>query len=333
MRVEVIDARTTAHTDGRTLTFSVSFMNRITDAELQAVIAHECLHVAALHIQREGSRNHGNWNIAADYSVNHVLREAAYQLPAGGLFHTQAGYLSTEQLYDLTEGFSGVGDVGAGEWGVFHHPSTAQSEQEAREMVLDALGDALMIGSVSDSVARIIQESYQGQRDWRDELALFLQGGELRSPSWSRPNRRWIGENVYLPGNGKYGPGKVWFGIDTSDSIDNSLLEKFMGEVRKAIHDLQPEESWVLVCDSHLHHVQCFSPQEIIEFPILGRGWTDFRPIFNWVRDSGVDFKAGVMFTDCQGAWPSLAPDHPVLTVVWPGGGNPPEWSKHIRMS
>ena len=63
----------TAATDGRDIVFNPAFAATLTPAEFQAVLLHEVLHCALLHVMRRASREPELWNIAADIVVNGMI--------------------------------------------------------------------------------------------------------------------------------------------------------------------------------------------------------------------------------------------------------------------
>ena len=72
-RFEVSFEIPTAATDGRTIFVNPRFFDTLTTAEQDAVLVHEVLHAALLHVPRRGGRDPRLWNIAADYVVNGML--------------------------------------------------------------------------------------------------------------------------------------------------------------------------------------------------------------------------------------------------------------------
>ena len=54
----------TAATDGKKIYFSPSFMDSLSDKELQFVLMHEIMHIAFGHCLRQGNRDNARFNIA-----------------------------------------------------------------------------------------------------------------------------------------------------------------------------------------------------------------------------------------------------------------------------
>ncbi|MBQ3111110.1 MAG: hypothetical protein IJC69_08235 [Clostridia bacterium] len=66
----------TAATDGERIYFSPTFMERVSDSEIDFVLMHEILHVALMHCLRKGERDNFLFNIACDIVVNSNILKA-----------------------------------------------------------------------------------------------------------------------------------------------------------------------------------------------------------------------------------------------------------------
>lgn len=76
----------TACTDGRSIWYNPMFLAELTDEELVAVVAHECMHPALAHNTRRGHRDPRRWNIAADAAINPMLDKDGFKLPGHCIF-------------------------------------------------------------------------------------------------------------------------------------------------------------------------------------------------------------------------------------------------------
>ena len=63
----------TAATDGRKIFFNEEFLNSLSSPQQNALMLHEVLHMALLHVTRRQSRDPYIWNIAADIVVNDLI--------------------------------------------------------------------------------------------------------------------------------------------------------------------------------------------------------------------------------------------------------------------
>jgi predicted metal-dependent peptidase len=89
----------TMATDGRRLVYNPAFVEKLTPAELQGVLAHEVMHCALAHHCRRAERNAALWNQAADYAINPMLIGNGITLPKDALADPAFADLSAEEIY------------------------------------------------------------------------------------------------------------------------------------------------------------------------------------------------------------------------------------------
>ena len=89
----------TMATNGRLIVYNPEFVEGLTAAELEAVVAHEALHCALGHHCRRGERDPELWNEAADLAINPILLANGFTLPAGALVDPSFQNLSAEEIY------------------------------------------------------------------------------------------------------------------------------------------------------------------------------------------------------------------------------------------
>ena len=91
----------TAATDGKDIFFNENFLNKLTSSEQNALMLHEVLHMALLHVQRRQSRDPHIWNIAADIVVNDlIIRNTKFKLPKDAIIDQQYSDKSVEFIYE-----------------------------------------------------------------------------------------------------------------------------------------------------------------------------------------------------------------------------------------
>lgn len=86
--------------DGVHLGFNPRYVMQLTDDELKGLLVHEVGHVALKHPWRRAWRDPDDWNIVADYAVNHIVKSAQYTLPAGALYEPAWAALPAEAIYE-----------------------------------------------------------------------------------------------------------------------------------------------------------------------------------------------------------------------------------------
>jgi len=87
-------------TDGIQLFYNPSEVDQIELEELVSVLAHEALHVALLHPLRREGRDPRMWNVACDYAINPLLKEARFALPKGALISDRYRDKYAEEIYN-----------------------------------------------------------------------------------------------------------------------------------------------------------------------------------------------------------------------------------------
>ena len=92
------DLTDTMATDGKSIYFNRTFVRETADNELLAVLLHEALHVALGHHLRRGKFPAKPWNIACDYSVNLMVKDARLDLPGNVYLDEKYRGMTAEQI-------------------------------------------------------------------------------------------------------------------------------------------------------------------------------------------------------------------------------------------
>jgi hypothetical protein len=122
---------------------------------------------------------------------------------------------------------------------------------------------------------------------------------------------------VLLPSLYREGTGRLVIGVDTSGSISERELDQFAAEISAISDQAQPESIHVVYCDEAVTGVQEFGPSEPIELEPRGGEGTDFRPVFQWVEENGVEPACLIYLTDLDCTrYPAVPPNYPVLWVT-----------------
>jgi predicted metal-dependent peptidase len=148
--------------------------------------------------------------------------------------------------------------------------------------------------------------------------------------SWSRGNRRFLAQGLYLPSRIDVAHmGIVVVAIDTSGSIRAAELDAFAAEVTAIITDTQPAKTIVIYCDADIAHIDEFGPEDELTFAAHGGGGTNFHPPFKWLEEQQITPKVFVYLTDGHGSFPDHAPEFPVLWCINNTSAKPPH-GEHI---
>lgn len=180
---------------------------------------------------------------------------------------------------------------------------------------------------------------------WEDIIhgELLKALGEKRVSTWTRPNRRHIGADIYLPGFRRKRVRRVAVGIDESGSIDMEKLKLFNSELIRVIDKINPEGMDVFHFSTSVAE-ETLTQGEIWEAKRLLNGGTNFKVAYQAINDrlqSGSQYDAIVFFTDMEdsnyaGLKRAVAQDYfpegtQFIWVVW-GDVSRPEFGTMINM-
>src|ERR1700756_5321989 len=93
----------TMATDGVSLYFNPEFVETLSSPDLIGTLAHEVMHPALQHHIRRAGRSPKRWNMACDYAINPMLRDAGLTLPKDVLYEARFVGMSAEEIYNLLE--------------------------------------------------------------------------------------------------------------------------------------------------------------------------------------------------------------------------------------
>jgi len=96
------DGCTTTGTDAQAFYFNPKFIDNLSLAQTQFVLAHEAMHCAMGHTHRRNHRVKRRWDVACDHAVNLILIEEGLKPPLHGILADQNFMtLSAEEIYPL----------------------------------------------------------------------------------------------------------------------------------------------------------------------------------------------------------------------------------------
>ena len=226
---------------------------------------------------------------------------------------SQAGL--TPQVPETPGGYGQVLDVPNTE--VPGAPATAEQireqEREWRIAVDEAQSAAKMAGKSPLGVERAVEAADRATVNWREALRRCFSETLATDYTWSRPNRRFIGSGLYLPGLHKEGAGELAIAIDCSGSIANRTLSLFAAELTALVEENHPERVHVLYFDTAVQRADIFEFGQPIQLQPRGGGGTDFRPVFEYLETEHIEPHAVVFLTDLCGTFPEQEPPWPVI--------------------
>lgn len=324
----------TAATNGKRVIYNPDFVKELSDEEVKFLVAHECMHPMLEHNFRRQGRDPLKWNKAADYVINQLLTEEKIgKFIEGGCLSDalyNAGNGTSEGIYNILPDDGGGDSAGGGAGGGGNAPggtgadlqdgegSPAEQAQEAAEWrvkVAQAAQAAKMMGKMSVTMQRLVDEVLQPKVDWRDVLQRFMQKAKTDTRSFARPNRRFLAQGLYLPTVSGEALGEVAVAIDCSGSIGARELNEFAAEVRAIHEDMRPSKMHIIHFDSEVSKYETFTPDDTVAIGTDKTGGTAFSPIFRKLSEENADVVACVVLTDLCCNDFGDQPDYPVLWV------------------
>lgn len=323
----------TAATDGKDIFFNEKFLKSLKSSEQNALMLHEVLHMALLHVSRRQSRNPHIWNIAADIVVNDlIIRNTKFKLPNGAIIEPEYADKSVEHIYEVLLKNNKykqyqllISDVGEQAEDMEGMGLNAEEQQEIESYWRDKIqvlqnGDLNEEGSsgqgnIPAGMSQEIEVFLEPEVDWRH--ALWRHVGKTPA-DFDDLDRRFLYRGLYLEGLLTEAL-EVSVCIDTSGSISRRLLDQFLGEL-KGILSSYPH----VKCDLFFADCSVDGPYEIHSIeempPISGFGGTSFVPFFNYLEKNNDNLmgshKVSIYFTDGYGDFPTTEPKDPTMWLV-----------------
>ena len=91
----------TTGTDARFFYYNPQFIQHLTLAQTQFMLAHDAMHCALAHFARRHHREIRRWDIACDHAVNLLLWDEGLKPPHGCLMNPEYHGLTAEEIYPL----------------------------------------------------------------------------------------------------------------------------------------------------------------------------------------------------------------------------------------
>ena len=334
--VEVEDDKAcpTAAVDGKHLFYNPKFVAKLSTPELNFIVLHEVLHPALGHLWRKGNRNHVKWNFATDYCINTMINEldrAIFKMPTGILYDPKYDGMAAEEVYELLpdpeklQGQSGAhggkGNSGGqdpnGSHDSWSNSGGKDGEEEWKNQVAAAAGLGMGRGSMPAGLKRYLKYLQHPRKNWLEVLSEFI-SYEVNDYSFNPPDRRYAHMDLILPDFSEQVETikSLVVAIDTSGSVDDGKLSVFMSEIIGLINQFAGVTGVLMYFDAHVAAV--YDLEEPGTWEPKGGGGTDFRPIFNYIRDQELDCAGCIIVTDLDGYMPAekdYPTDYPVLWV------------------
>lgn len=188
------------------------------------------------------------------------------------------------------------------------------SKADLEASIVTAAEMAKTCGQGSALIDRILEDVGKPSVDWQDACREMLTSSARADFSLSRPNRRYMWQNIYMPSLHTEAVGALLVGFDVSGSVSQAEANQIAAEITAIGLDLQPEFIEVLYCDTSITKVERFEQDEDVVLSAVGGGGTRFDPVFDYLEASEEQYAGMIYFTDmCAPTSHLVQPDIPVI--------------------
>jgi predicted metal-dependent peptidase len=338
------DVQTACVDKDANLYYSENYLATLTEDEIRMLIAHEISHVAFKSEARCRGRERQIWNYATDYKINQILDENGFSVNNKWLRDNKYNDMGAEEVYDdlikhavkvtIYVGKLGTGDIKYGQGkgkgigkgdkngkeklngnGVgFEDSGAIEPEKDIwKDRIAEAYHFSKSYGKSPAGLERFYEDLLFPNITWKQQLYKYICDNVKSDTTWSRPNRKFINQGIYLPSFKKENIELV-LAVDTSGSIDEKMLSEFYNEIISIRDSFNNIKLTVLTCDTQVHEAIEIENHEKPDIKMKGGGGTNFIPVFDWICEHKPMIKILVYLTDLCGTFPK---DEYSFATIW----------------
>ena len=206
-----------------------------------------------------------------------------------------------------------------------------EEQQQLAEDIDEAVRQgALTAGKLGTGSNRAIDSLLQPEVDWKEVLREFVTTTCVGSDysTYSRPNRRYASSDTYMPSGVSQQVDELVVAIDTSGSVGQPELTKFLSEVQGVVANVNPRAVRLLYWDTKVRADEKYENETstntggmpmsslVASTKPAGGGGTDVRCVNTYMQDNQITAQAVVVLTDGHlgGDWGSWSA--PVLWCI-----------------
>lgn len=218
---------------------------------------------------------------------------------------------------------TGVGDTGGNlsggvpfdehDWDGAKEMTPEEKRELAKEIDENIRQGATLAGKIGSGGDRDLAELLEPQVNWREVLRDFITetcAGKDYS-TWNRPNRRYIGMDIYMPSGVSEKVEELVLAIDTSGSIGQQELSVFLSEVGSICDTVTPSCVRILYWDTKVCREEKYEMHELDNITKStkpsGGGGTMIECVPKYMAEHGIKPQATIVLTDgyLGGSWGS----------------------------
>jgi predicted metal-dependent peptidase len=356
LKLEKNNELLTFSSDGERMSYNSEYVENLELPEVEFMMANGAMHSVLKHQHRVLGRTNWLWQTATDYVVNGMLVKNGMQAPIYANYEAKFDGMYAEEVYELLraemnsdeeyasqdlheEQIVEVDDANANNLSLqkesiesnetdnIEYDKSENKEESNTTSDTDSLNEELKEhfeqifqklkrqGNLPKDLKLLIPEYFSHKVEWREVLYSYIASYAKSTYSFIPPNMKYLYRGIYLPSLSS-DLLRIVIAIDTSGSVDESLLAEFLAEVNSIMQIYPNYEIDLITADAKVQSHEVFLPAESLNYEISGGGGTDFRPVFEYI-DSYIDYPTLLLyFTDGMGTYPSTDTNYDVLWIM-----------------
>ena len=171
-------------------------------------------------------------------------------------------------------------------------------------------------GKLPGNLESLLGDIVEPKVNWKERLARFLRNNNKSDYSWQKPNRRFIGQGLYLPS--MYAPSIEEIGVitDTSGSRTDEELNQDLSEISAMLIDANVDNVHFMQADTEVTAEETFTRESLpLKVTMQGRGGTRFGPAIAEMADKHPNISCLIYLTDLEANDFGTQPHFPVVWV------------------
>jgi len=335
--------------DGVRFEYNDEYLLDLSQDELAFALSNGAMHAALAYENRQNGRMSWLWQLATDHAINTMLVANGLESPMEVIVESRFEGMYAEEIYAIlkdeiqNEEFD---DDASNESGFNeenkkkqeqlrnaegdHDPDKKREQMEvenqekktqiaAEEMFEQFANDALEKmneqGDLPLDIERFFTVIDSSKVDWRQELYQAIDRHYYDNYRMMPPSKKLLYTGIYLPS--LYSDTlRLSIAIDSSGSVDESLLSIFMSEVASILIHFPSYIIDLIVCDAKIQNYRQIVSGEALEIEVKGGGGTDFRPVFEMIEVELTQPSLLLYFSDTKGSFPAIEPNYEVLWIA-----------------
>ena len=317
--------------NGKRFLYNEAFIEERSLEEMLFILTNCVMHHVLAHQQRRLNRKGSLWQLATDYAINNMLHENALVIPMGANFNDAFKGMFAEEIYEVlkNEYFHAIDDAYDNEeipQETKEKEKFANQQNILQELDAQTESDWEYAASISKEIAqkkslmpsglqRLAKKIHSNNVDWRFELYNAINRHMRNNYAFMPPNKKHLYRGFVLPSLSS-DTLSLAVAIDTSGSIDETLLGAFIEEFKNIMQNFPSVKIELIIADAKVHGHYTFVGSDKLDFKLKGGGGTDYRCVFDFIEANLPMNTMLLYFTDGDGWFPKYPPSYEVLWAL-----------------